>query len=64
MPYKVVDNIVYHKKNGRWQVKQKCSSHENALAAVRLLQGLESGSIKKEDIGKTNKKKTKKKGEK
>jgi len=52
MPYKVVGNKVYHKKGGRWKVKQTCESHKNAVKALRLLQGLEHGTIKKEDVGK------------
>lgn len=52
MPYKVIGNSVYHLKNGKWSVKQKCSSHEKALAAIKLLRGLESGSIKEKDVGK------------
>jgi len=45
MPYKVVDNKVMHKKGDEWSVKQICSSHEAALAALRLLQGIEHGQI-------------------
>jgi len=37
MPYKVVDNIVYHFVNGKWEVKQVCRSHNNAVEAVQLL---------------------------
>ena len=37
MPYKVVGNSVYHKKGGKWSIKQVCSSHENAVKAVGLL---------------------------
>lgn len=52
MPYQVRGKAVYHLKNGRWVVKQRCDSHENALAAMRLLEGLEHGSIKPEDVRK------------
>ncbi|MDD5065236.1 MAG: hypothetical protein PHQ35_10830 [Phycisphaerae bacterium] len=41
-----------HKIDGKWSVKQTCSSHENAVKALGLLEGLESGSIKREDVGK------------
>lgn len=41
MPYKVVGKNVMHKKGGSWKVKQRCESHEKALAALRLLQGIE-----------------------
>lgn len=43
MPYKVKGSAVYHKKGGRWVKKQQCSSHEKALAAMRLLYGVEGG---------------------
>jgi len=52
MPYKRVGNIIYHYKNGKWSVKQTCSSAEKAKAALRLLQGLEHGTIKKSEVGK------------
>lgn len=37
MPYKRVGKVIYHKVNGKWSVKQRCSSVENAKAALRLL---------------------------
>lgn len=37
MPYKVVGKNVMHLKGGKWSVKQRCSSHENAVDAVKLL---------------------------
>jgi len=43
MPYKVEGNVVYHKKGGKWVVKQRCKSHEKAKAAMRLLYGIEHG---------------------
>ena len=43
MPYKVEGKNVLHEKGGKWSIKQKCSSHENALKAMRLLQGIEHG---------------------
>ena len=43
MPYKVKGKAVYHLKNGKWSKKQQCSSHENALKAMRLLHGVEHG---------------------
>ena len=52
MPYKRKGKTIYHYKNGKWTVKQTCDSVENAKAAMRLLYGLESGSIKPEDVGK------------
>ena len=41
MPYKRVGKIVYHKKAGRWSIKQKCTSTDNAKAVLRLLNNLE-----------------------
>lgn len=41
MPYKIRNNVVYKFKNGSWSKKQKTSSHENAVKAVRLLEALE-----------------------
>jgi len=38
-------NKVYHQKGGRWSVKQECGSHEAAIKALHLLQGIEHGSI-------------------
>ena len=43
MPYKVEGNNVLHQVGGTWKVKQKCSSHANAVSAMRLLQGIEHG---------------------
>lgn len=43
MPYKIIGNAVYHFKNGKWSVKQRASSHANAVAAMKLLQGIEHG---------------------
>jgi len=47
MPYKVIGKSVYHKKGGKWTVKQKCKSPAAAKRAMGLLYGLETGSIKK-----------------
>ncbi len=52
MPYKVSGNKVMHYKDGKWSVKQTCSSHANAVKALGLLQGLEHGSIKPSEVGK------------
>ncbi len=43
MPYKREGNVIYHKKSGKWSVKQRCGSAQNAKAALRLLYGIESG---------------------
>ena len=43
MPYKTIGRKVYHKKGGRWKVKQVASSPAKAKATVRLLRGIEGG---------------------
>ena len=52
MPYKIVGKNLMHYKNGKWSVKQHCTSHANAVKAMRLLQGLEHGTIKKSEVNK------------
>ena len=47
MPYKVIGRAVMHFKNGKWSVKQMAKSRKNALKAMRLLEGIEHGIIKK-----------------
>ena len=46
MPYKIVGNKVYHHKDGKWSIKQTATSQENAIKIVKLLRGLEHGTIK------------------
>lgn len=41
MPYKRVGKIIYHKIGGKWSIKQKTSSVANAIATMKLLQGIE-----------------------
>jgi hypothetical protein len=43
MPYKIQGSEILHFKQGKWSVKQKCSSPENAKKALRLLEGIEHG---------------------
>jgi hypothetical protein len=43
MPYKRKGKIIYHKKGGKWKVKQRAKSIKSAIRAMRLLQGLEHG---------------------
>jgi len=52
MPYRCDGSNLMHEKGGKWSVKQHCTSNENCVKAMQLLQGLEHGSIKKEDVGK------------
>ena len=35
--------MVFHKKQGKWVLKQTASSVEKAKATIRLLQGIEHG---------------------
>lgn len=46
MPYKVEDSDVYTKASGKWRLKQHCQSKAKAESAVRLLRGIEKGTIK------------------
>jgi len=43
MPYKRIGKTIYHKKDGKWKVKQVAGSVEKAKRALRLLQGVEHG---------------------
>jgi hypothetical protein len=43
VPYKRIGRKIYHKKNGKWSVKQTTTSIENAKATMRLLEGIEHG---------------------
>lgn len=52
MPYKRIKTTVYTKVTGSWRKKQTCRSVAAAKRALKLLRGLESGSIKKSDVGK------------
>ena len=52
MPYKLVGKTIYSKKTGKWVKKQTAKSVASAKGALKLLRGLEAGSIKKSDVGK------------
>ncbi len=43
MPYKIAEDgmTIMHKKGGKWSVKQKATSHANAVKAMGLLYALE-----------------------
>lgn len=47
MPYKLVGKVIYTKSSGQWKVKQRCSSVANAEKALRLLRGIEHGTLRK-----------------
>lgn len=51
MPYKRVGKVIYTKASGKWRVKQKCRTVGNAKKALRLLRGIEHGTIKKKKKG-------------
>ena len=52
MPYKLIGKTIYSKATGKWKKKQTGKSVASAKRALKLLQGLESGSIKRKDVGK------------
>jgi hypothetical protein len=43
MPYMRKGKTIYHKKGGKWKVKQVCKSVAAAKRAMRLLHGVEEG---------------------
>ena len=43
MPNRRKGRIIYHKKGGRWRIKQRCKSVANAKRALRLLRGVAHG---------------------
>lgn len=45
MPYKVEGKKLLHFKNGHWSVKQTAKSHDNAIKAMHLLEGVEHGWV-------------------
>lgn len=47
MPYRRRGKVVEHYKNSRWSKKQSCRSVDAAKKAIKLLRGLEHGTIRK-----------------
>jgi len=47
MPYKRVGKTIMSKSTGRWRKKQSCKSIASAKRALKLLRGLEHGTIKR-----------------
>jgi len=47
MPYKRVGKTIYSKATGRFRKKQTCGSVAAAKRALKLLRGLEHGTLKK-----------------
>ena len=52
MPYKIIGKTVYTKKSGKWKKKQTAKSVASAKRTLKLLRGLEAGTIKRKDVGK------------
>jgi len=50
MPYKRVGRKVMHQKGGKWSVKQVCKTPAAATRVIKLLRGLESGSLTAQDL--------------
>jgi len=42
MPYRRRGKVIYTKSGGRWKVKQRCRTVENAKTAMRILRDLEA----------------------
>lgn len=47
MPYKLVGRTIYTKSSGAWKKKQTCTSLGNAKKALRLLEALEHGTLRR-----------------
>lgn len=45
MPYRRIGRTIYTKASGRWKKKQTCRSVAAAKRALKLLRGLEHGTI-------------------
>lgn len=43
MPYRRRGRKIYHKKRGRWKIKQTASSISKAKSTINLLRGVEHG---------------------
>ena len=43
MPNRRKGKVIYHKKGGKWRIKQRCKSVANAKRALRLLRGVAHG---------------------
>ena len=45
MPYKLIGKTIYTKSTGKWKKKQTGKSVASAKRALKLLRGLENGTI-------------------
>ena len=52
MPFERKGKAIFKRTSSGLKKKQTATSVSNAKAALRLLQGLESGSIKRSEVGK------------
>lgn len=52
MPYKIIGKTIYTKRSGKWRKKQTARTVANAKRALKLLRGLEAGTIKPAQVGK------------
>ena len=52
MPYKRIGRTIYTKATGRWKKKQTAKNIPNAKKALKLLEGLEHGSIQPNQLKK------------
>jgi len=43
VPYLRKGKVIYHKVDGKWEVKQRCRSVEAAKGAMNLLRGVAHG---------------------
>lgn len=59
MPYKRVGKTVYSKSSGKWKKKQTATSVPRAKRAMKLLRGLEHGTIKPSEVGNSRRKRRK-----
>jgi hypothetical protein len=41
MPYRLRGNVIYHKIDGHWKIKQRATSLRNAKASIKLLNFIE-----------------------
>ena len=46
VPYKRIGKKVYSKASGKWELKQTAKTVVNARKILKLLQGIEAGTIK------------------
>lgn len=50
MPYKIIGRTIFTKSSGAWKKKQVCKSPAAATRAIKLLRGLEYGTLTAQDL--------------